>query len=104
MISTGQTISKSELSHFHDKELALDDVWQQSFNRNVIFYGSNESDVQVATDALAELKSWGVGTQTFIAGARIGRSQAWTIRLLQWQDGTAIESISWLQCRLYDHI
>lgn len=56
----GEIISVSSLREFRANTLSQDDVFQPDFATNLIFYGSDETDLAIEPDALEELKAWNV--------------------------------------------
>ncbi|OAR02180.1 hypothetical protein LLEC1_06508, partial [Akanthomyces lecanii] len=66
-VTPGEIISASALRDFRANTLGRDDVFQPAFATNLIFYGSDETDLVIEPDALAELKSWNVGRHYALA-------------------------------------
>ncbi|KAL8657487.1 MAG: hypothetical protein Q9226_001863 [Calogaya cf. arnoldii] len=67
LTAPGDTISKPALCKFR-ADLDRDDVFQPSFCCNIVYYGSEEDDLQIEPDALEELAAWQTKTQTFVTG------------------------------------
>lgn len=59
-VTPGEIISASALRDFRANTLARDDVFQPDFATNLIFYGSDETNLVIEPDAQEELKSWNV--------------------------------------------
>ncbi|KAL8851595.1 MAG: hypothetical protein Q9221_003527 [Calogaya cf. arnoldii] len=67
LTAPGETIFKSSLCRFR-ADLDRDDVFQPSFCWNIVYYGSEEDDLQIEPDAFEELAAWQTKTQTFVKG------------------------------------
>ncbi|KAM0430141.1 hypothetical protein ACHAPT_006149 [Fusarium lateritium] len=64
----GDTISQDKLRRFRTDVLERDDVFQPAFGSTVVFYGSNESDLDIEPDVPQELAAWGTVHHVFVAG------------------------------------
>ncbi|RHZ68074.1 hypothetical protein CDV55_107783 [Aspergillus turcosus] len=63
-----QTITQSALREFRANVLDKDDVIRSEFWANVVFYGAEEKDINIAPEACDELAAWNVQNKLFAAG------------------------------------
>jgi hypothetical protein len=64
----GQIISREALRNFRANVLDRDDIFQNAFGTHVVFYGSSEQDIQIASDASEELPEWNTKKWSFVQG------------------------------------
>ncbi len=105
LTSPGQTISKTALRDFRNSTLDRDDIFQAEFFSNVVFYGSEEEDLQIESDALEELAVWNVATKNFVVGKKEARVAPRALRICRRRkDLAAMESLLRLQFVLHDFV
>ncbi|KAF2753095.1 amidase [Pseudovirgaria hyperparasitica] len=73
LVTSGQKVSRKNLRDFRENVLDKDDIFQPEFCRNVVFYGGDESELDVTDDAIEELDAWKTKTWTCVRGNATSR-------------------------------
>ncbi|EGX89814.1 amidase [Cordyceps militaris CM01] len=94
----GEIISVSSLREFRANTLSQDDVFQPDFATNLIFYGSDETDLAIEPDALEELKAWNVRRHCVLES---NQSHSPYLAAPGPQDLATVENLPRFQCLFY---